>query len=553
MPSEKPIELAQIIKRDSQDSAIENNIPDVVSKMFGRLPGVDDMKAEKEGFHNLDDEAELKRIKRRVYKNIFVVCLGYFCLFSGIGSLAVLQSSLNAEGGLGVISLTLNFGISILTSLFLPSMMINKLGCKITMIIAICCCLVWMTANLYATWATMLSASALLGLIWAPLWTSQCSYFTTLGVELAEATGVSTDDVMSKFFGIFFGFMLIGPLWGNVVSSAVLDDGNGDDNYTLSDAELAKCGAYFCPQEAAADANNTNLARPEQSKVFTLVGIQMGCAALGLLVIIFFMDRLPRPDGVRDWFDKQSALAALKQMKNKKQLLIIPLNIYIGLEQSFMNAEFTQSFVTCPLGIKYVGYVIICYALAGAVVSLIAGVMANLVGRGTIFIFAGIVHMTLLVMMCIWRPHPDEMFAFFLMPALWGVGDAIWQSQINAFYGSLFATNPDAAFANYRLWESTGFLIGYAYSSLICTGYKLLVLMGFLAIGMLCYIVEEKVLDNEAKALAEKQKVIEEEERDKKIHNQIVSTLSAIPPKSTETPESPELAVVYTRDIDVTC
>ena len=44
----------------------------------------------------------------------------------------------------------------------------------------------------------------------------------------------------------------------------------------------------------------------------------------------------------------------------------------------------------------------------------------------------------------------------YVLAALWGTADAIWQTQINALYGVLFANDEEAAFSNYRLWESLG-------------------------------------------------------------------------------------------------
>lgn len=41
--------------------------------------------------------------------------------------------------------------------------------------------IIWMGANGYAVWGTMLPASVMVGLAAAPLWTSQCSYFTKVG------------------------------------------------------------------------------------------------------------------------------------------------------------------------------------------------------------------------------------------------------------------------------------------------------------------------------------------------------------------------------------
>jgi hypothetical protein len=49
----------------------------------------------------------------------------------------------------------------------------------------------------------------------------------------------------------------------------------------------------------------------------------------------------------------------------------------------------------------------------------------------------------------------------YVLAALWGVADAIWQTQITSLYGVLFAKNEEAAFSNYKLWESTGYLFSF--------------------------------------------------------------------------------------------
>lgn len=72
-----------------------------------------------------------------------------------------------------------------------------------------------------------------------------------------------------------------------------------------------------------------------------------------------------------------------------------------------------------------------------------------------------------------------------------GVGDAVWQTQINGLYGLLFRRNKEAAFSNYRLWESAGFVIAYAYSTTLCARMKLYLLLGNLVLGVIGYIVVE--------------------------------------------------------------
>jgi len=98
-----------------------------------------------------------------------------------------------------------------------------------------------------------------------------------------------------------------------------------------------------------------------------------------------------------------------------------------------------------------------------------------------------------------WIPNPSSIFPFFAIPAGWGVADAVWQTQLNAYYGVLFLHNKEAAFSNYRLWESLGFVVAFAYQSFVVVQIKLYVLLGLLPLGMilLCYIqVTEKKKEN---------------------------------------------------------
>lgn len=54
---------------------------------------------------------------------------------------------------------------------------------------------------------------------------------------------------------------------------------------------------------------------------------------------------------------------------------------------------------------------------------------------------------------------------------------------IAAFYGILFPNHLIAAYSNFRLWESTGSVIGYVISSQLCTSTKLIILMCVMLLG----------------------------------------------------------------------
>lgn len=48
-----------------------------------------------------------------------------------------------------------------------------------------------------------------------------------------------------------------------------------------------------------------------------------------------------------------------------------------------------------------------------------------------IFIFGALVNVAMIIVMLVWIPDPDSPIMFFVVAGFWGIGDAIWQTQIN--------------------------------------------------------------------------------------------------------------------------
>lgn len=64
-------------------------------------------------------------------------------------------------------------------------------------------------------------------------------------------------------------------------------------------------------------------------------------------------------------------------------------------------------------------------------------------------------------------------------------------SLFSALYGVLFPRDKEAAFANYRIWESLGFVIAFAYSTFICLEQKLYIMLAVLLLAICTYPVVE--------------------------------------------------------------
>ncbi|CAB1340305.1 unnamed protein product [Coregonus sp. 'balchen'] len=172
-------------------------------------------------------------------------------------------------------------------------------------------------------------------------------------------------------------------------------------------------------------------------------------------------------------------LATFKQLNDRRQVLLIPVTAYIGLELGFLYGQYTKEYLTCALGIHLVGYVMICFGATSSLFSYVFGHLSQYSGQ-----------FTCILALLFGRPHPDQLPVFFVFPALWSMADAVCQTQTNALYGVLFH-GQEAAFANYHLWEAVGYVITFACSHFLCVNTKLYILFEVLLLSVtLCFSVE---------------------------------------------------------------
>ena len=154
-------------------------------------------------------EMDPKKERRKIMKNIFLISLAFLCNFTAYGGLSRLQSSLHIDEGMGTITQSVLYGTLMISCMFVPKLLINLIGHKWTITVSFSGYILWMAANGYAVWGTMITASILVGLCAAPLWTAQCSYFTIMGARYAKVNKEGEDATVSRFFGIFFMFFQI--------------------------------------------------------------------------------------------------------------------------------------------------------------------------------------------------------------------------------------------------------------------------------------------------------------------------------------------------------
>jgi hypothetical protein len=112
-----------------------------------------------------------KSINRKIIKNLLVFSFSYFLCFSSTNGISNLQSTLN--GKMGILALTVSSGSFLFVCLFLPPIMNKYFNYKWPLIGSQICLALFIAANLYPRYWTLLPVSILTGASNSILWTFQ--------------------------------------------------------------------------------------------------------------------------------------------------------------------------------------------------------------------------------------------------------------------------------------------------------------------------------------------------------------------------------------------
>ncbi|KAJ2949245.1 hypothetical protein O0L34_g6195 [Tuta absoluta] len=455
--------------------------------------------------------------KWRINRNIFVLGFAFMIQFTAFHGTANLQSSVNSDDGAGTFTLAAIYFSLILSNIFLPAIVIKWLGCKWAVAFSFIAYMPFICAQFYPRLYTLVPAGMMVGFGGGPLWCAKCTYLSVVAEPYSKLSGIPVDVLVVRFFGLFFMFYQMAQIWGNMVSSAILSSSLGDSptftNKTLAPTASAlfanitnttasapavdygaTCGVNFC--SGSASHENENLVPPSPLKIQVIAGVYLACMVSACLLVAVGVDSLTRYTSGRKLTAKgksgmQLLAVTLRQLRHKYQLLLLPVIGYIGAEQAFMAADFTQAFVGCAYGINNIGFVMICFGVFNALAAPVAGSIVKLTGRYPVMVTALLLNLCLITALLLWRPSPDQWLIFFVLAAVWGTADAVWLVQVNALSGILFPGDEEAAYSNFRLWEATGSVLAYATAPYLCIRTRLYILLGLLILGFSGYTIIE--------------------------------------------------------------
>ncbi|CAF0820564.1 unnamed protein product [Adineta steineri] len=418
---------------------------------------------------------------RKIYKNLIVISVAFTFMLTAYTSILSLQSSLNVKNNIGVNSLFIIYAGTIFSAIFFTGSIIDIFGHKWTMIIGLFAYLLYTLANFYPTPALLYTSAGLVGLGAAPLWTAEALYVNRIGRYHAQHKRQLAETSVTLFFGIFSTFQGTSAVWGNLISYFVLNQSNNP--------QKVNCGIYFDPKTVK-PMNHSGGNDVDEATRYLLFGIFSGITVLSMVLLFLMLNhiQLAKKQSIRQSMKKSvDVLLSMIQCKHIDQLFLIPITIWTLVQSTFLTAQFTRAFITCLIGIRYIGLVLLVHGITYMISSYIFGLLARYIGRIGCFVSAAVFNYAMIVWMYFWEPNDQQIIVLYIISGVWGISDAIWQSQLIAAYTILYSDSDPTTVAKYRLWKSVGSLLTYSYASYITISLTLFILTIFLTVSMICY------------------------------------------------------------------
>jgi hypothetical protein len=108
--------------------------------------------------------------KHTIIKNLVAINLSFLFIFAAVNSVASIQPVLNQTENLGITSQIVMFSVNTITNLVFPSIVIQLIGFKWTMVLAELFYLTYIAFQALPTWWTLMPTSVLSGFSQSLLW-----------------------------------------------------------------------------------------------------------------------------------------------------------------------------------------------------------------------------------------------------------------------------------------------------------------------------------------------------------------------------------------------
>lgn len=399
-------------------------------------------------------------------RDVHILSSSFLLIFLAYGAAQNLQSTVNTAQDLGTTTLGILYVSFTFFSLF-ASTTVRMLGSsKNALILGSTGYWLYVAANLIPSWYSMVPAALYLGFCASIIWVGEGTYLTSTARSHAKDYQLHEGTIIGSFNGVFFGYFASHQFVGNLISLALLKDG---EEGTTSGTTLLfvvflgflTLGSILLCFLNKRDNEGLDLLTPKASPSF--------CES-----VFFLWDLVVAP------------------LLDKRMLLIIPLIAYSGLQQAFVWAEFTKEIVKPALGVSGVGGSMALYGVFGAISSLVAGRFTSGLSSITLITASGaFVQLVVLLWILLGYSASSGFLGYvypLLMAAMLGVGDSVFNTQLNALLGILFKNDTEGAFAQLKVWQSASIAVVFFLYPHITLQAMIIIMIAALILAVVCFL-----------------------------------------------------------------
>ncbi|KAJ9576175.1 hypothetical protein L9F63_006997 [Diploptera punctata] len=458
--------------------------------------------------------------RRVLLRNFAALCLGHATLTAAFLPLLALQASISTWWWPhGALLLAALHALASLSSLAAPTL-VQRLGCNWTLILGYAHACVFFGLHLYPVAYTMVPGYIVMGLWLGPLVSARVTFLMTLASKLSyvvsedeeaeEQNNCRRETVVRRLArGLQtaqdFGFVL-----GNGVAASLLwftrqdDEGFQVDGLFLEDDSGDRiCGSEACPFFNPPEVTNVT----EDDSLFflpcktsaMLASVFLGCSVMGVALTAAFLDRI-RMFVYQDPLERPTGIAALRAVRNAfrdpRLQLAAPLAVFIGLEQGFMFADFSKTYVVCTLGVPNVSLVFLSMGSLQSLAAFTLSMMLRHIRRCIVIAVGFVFHACLLLVLLLWKPSGDDPALFYVISAAWGVCNAVWETLNFTLLVTVYPDSWQAPLAHCYFFRFLGLSLAFGLHGGVCNWLKLYALATALVLAVAPYTWLEMRLES---------------------------------------------------------
>ncbi|KJE89418.1 hypothetical protein CAOG_00889 [Capsaspora owczarzaki ATCC 30864] len=400
--------------------------------------------------------------------NVLWLSISFFVLFSAYNTLQNYVTSL-LPGNLGNVSLAVLY-CTVAASVFSAPFIVARFGERKTMVFGAACYVVFMISLIEIVYGVVVFCSMIIGFGAGILWVAEGSYLTKN----------SLDSERGRNSGMFWGIFQLCNVLGNLVAFFVFQAFSSTTLFVMftvlgSAGVLLMCLLRAIPPEVHALNVATARSKKEARHLLHASDGQRGAYSNHA-----DDDDDDEDDGestladqVKNMTARQIASEIIQVFKQPGMLMLMPILFWCGIELSFWAGEFTQL-----LDSNIIGFVLMFAGIGDALGAIVIGYVSDIIGRSVTMLIGVAVYATALFGTITLYNHPysdsDVCVSGYCVPwyALtsafcFGVADAVFNTQVTAIVGSMFAKKSVSAFCVYQFAQNVGSAIGFFYPLLV--------------------------------------------------------------------------------------